>query len=163
MIVRTGNRTATDLGPGPAHVNGVYAINTIALVSAVSVSPVERRYLSREELAAINEDEPAPPVAPGKHKKLRPLRDDDRLWDGLRQARGNVTYAAALMGRSRATIRQNLIVRQQRGVVPPDVAWLLAHPKRRPTTPAGTHSHSPATRALIAVRMREHFARKRAA
>lgn len=157
MIVRDGRRNESANTPAPANVAGVYAINTISLVTQMDVAPVERRYLSPQEPTPAHNA----PVAKGKYQ--RPLGDDEALWAALRRTRGNVTHAAELLGRERSGVRKSVLLRQRRGVVPPDVAWLLAHPQRRPTTPKGTHFRSPETRALISIRMREHFARKRAA
>lgn len=181
MIVRTGNRSSTDLGPAPANVSGLYAINTIALVSEVSVSPVERRYLSREELAAIHEADarldlpPVPTITPAERReatvKARKRGGDsaaaaryaercDAVWDALRASAGNVTAAAVLLGRDRSRVRYAIL----RKTPPADVAALLAAPARRKSGWAsGDHRHTPETRALIAIRVREYHARKRAA
>lgn len=184
MIVRGGNRTVTDLGPAPARIAGIYAVNTIATAPETHVAPVERRYLSREELARIHEDDalldpqPVPvnitlpvkvrapkPVPTPNHQLLaeaaaaRAARAE-AVWEALRSSGGNVAGAAALLGKDRSRVRYAIHTHTP----PADVVELLAHPARGNLGWAvGNHSHTTEARALISLRLREYHARKRAA
>lgn len=139
---------------------------------------VESRYLSADELAAVRAVEPEPvlppyrPERPHRERKPRPSRatgerpmrlrrDDAPLWAALREHGGNVAATSETLGRSRSTVRSNLRYRAASGDIPLDVQALLAKPARRHIGFTGTHS--PETRALISIRMREYHQRRKAA
>lgn len=157
MIRRTHNRADDfDAGPGAAGIAGVFAVEAIALRAETFVAPVERRYLTPEELAVIRQGEPEPPKRPvvidrspqqmreagrrgaaatartrriRSHVLGRPRTFTDAAFlDALRETHGSQVRAAESLGVSRSAVRKRLRQLRAAGPLPADVSALLRGP-----------------------------------
>lgn len=155
MIVRDGRRNVSANTPAPAHIDSVRAVNTIALAAEAYVSPVERRYLTPEELAVIRQSDPEPVRVPqpvyaltvtpdlperrargGRNAALtrsriigRPrLFTDAELFDALIHHRGSQSRAALALGFSRSAIRKRIRHLRDTGTMPAEVSAVLRGP-----------------------------------
>lgn len=176
MIVRDARRQVVDLGPAPAHIDSVRAVETIALRAELLVSPVTRRSATADELARLDGEPERAVTMPearrtpeqvaesrrrggemtAQKRRDKRLVPDYEIIRALREANGIRRDGARIVKMRTAAYNWRVRSLLARDEIPVDVREMMRPGGHRPGVP-----HTPETRALIAVRLKEAWAAKR--